>query len=481
MPSPLDLIRRPITVHRTGNRAFRASWKTTLIDEAQEGFFDDVKLPDLAYDSQQRVLYGELQDELEGPEEVSLEEILDGTARFGAVEETDETDMEPGTGYAEGVIEDYRVQPSSLVPFTPTLHSKISDVILGLGRAYITGATMSGVIPRFGKFTSLPGILRYDSPSSGTSSQINCITYGKTIHVRVGASGLIQTSSDMINWSTRTSGVGTANLNFVLFDGTRFIAVGASGWITWSSDGGSWTAFQVGSNSFNCIAYSGSYYVIAGQANGTRYCTGDPTVSGNWTLSTGGQVDTRAYRSAVAVGSRVWLAGENTIIYTDTGTGFTISLQTGGNEFRSIIAIGASTLLAVGDAGIGQRSANSGSSWSSVTTGGGANSLRAFTANTYVYLIGQSGASQVSTDSGATFVAGPAVGTTDFLRFGIADPADSTRALVVGDNGMLRLGQYGVRAVMYPSDAERTAGTGGTTPVDFAYVDQPLGVNIPIP
>ena len=66
--------------------------------------------------------------------------------------------------------------------------------------------------------------------------------------VAVGSSGTILTSSDGTSWTSRTSGT-SSGLNGVTYGKSTFVAVGSSGTILTSSDGTSWTSRTSGTSS----------------------------------------------------------------------------------------------------------------------------------------------------------------------------------------------------------------------------------------
>ena len=85
-----------------------------------------------------------------------------------------------------------------------------------------------------------PTPITWVSKTSGTTNQLNAVTYGGGLFVAVGSSGTILTSSDGITWNTQSSG--TQNeLDGIIYASGQFLAVGSNGVVLKSSDGISWT------------------------------------------------------------------------------------------------------------------------------------------------------------------------------------------------------------------------------------------------
>lgn len=94
-------------------------------------------------------------------------------------------------------------------------------------------------------------------------------------------------------------------------------------------------------------------------------------------------------------------------------------------------------------------------------------------ANGRVYAVGSNGVSLESSDNGATWQAGPPVGVTSFLRYGVTDASDPSRAIVVGDSGVTLFGQYGLRVKGYATAEDRPSNPIAQSP-KFAFADQPV-------
>ena len=90
---------------------------------------------------------------------------------------------------------------------------------------------------------------------------INSVAYGGTTFVAVGDGGLIRSSVNLANWTTRTSNI-TANLRSVAYIGGQFLAGSSSGHILSSPTGATWTSRNSGTSA--CIlgfAYGNGMFV----------------------------------------------------------------------------------------------------------------------------------------------------------------------------------------------------------------------------
>jgi len=104
----------------------------------------------------------------------------------------------------------------------------------------------------------------WTSRTSGTSNDLQGVTFANSTFVAVGYSGTILTSSDGTTWISRTSGTSN-NLNGVTDANSTFEAVGKSGTILTSSDGTSWTSRTSGtSNYLFAVTYANNTFVAGG-------------------------------------------------------------------------------------------------------------------------------------------------------------------------------------------------------------------------
>ena len=133
-------------------------------------------------------------------------------------------------------------------------------------------------------FTSVD-ILSWTSQTSGTSHNLNGVTYGIGTWVAVGNTGTIISSTDAENWTTRKN-TGN-NLNDVTFGNNVFVAVGTSGTIFRSTNGTSWSEIDITpSNDLKGIIYGKNLFVFVAEsiiyysADGITWTSSDNAVPG---------------------------------------------------------------------------------------------------------------------------------------------------------------------------------------------------------
>lgn len=115
------------------------------------------------------------------------------------------------------------------------------------------------------------------------------VAYSGSIYVVVGTTGRLYTSTDLITWTSRTSGFGSTTIQDVAYGNGLFVAVGNSGIITTSTDGITWTARTAGvsTNALQNVTYQNSLWVAVGA--GASGATGGVTTSTDgltWTKRT---------------------------------------------------------------------------------------------------------------------------------------------------------------------------------------------------
>lgn len=126
------------------------------------------------------------------------------------------------------------------------------------------------------------------------------MAYGAGVFVVVGNDGVIQTSTDGISWTSRTSGT-SSNLSKIYFVNSRFFAVGTARTVLTSTDGISWSvmAFNAGdpADFFISLTYGNGMYILAARKN-----------SGSQAI---------IYRSATAANNS-WTATTNSLAFGTT-------------------------------------------------------------------------------------------------------------------------------------------------------------------
>lgn len=133
------------------------------------------------------------------------------------------------------------IQPLPTAPFAPTNHFHDGT------RWVFYGATQIYTSVDLVNFT-----LRV-SPSS----TVNYVHFASGLYVAVGDGGLISTSTDLTNWTTRASGT-PQSLIAATYNGTKWFVVGAGGVTLSSSDASSWTL----------VTLAGAPFLYAVTANG---------------------------------------------------------------------------------------------------------------------------------------------------------------------------------------------------------------------
>ena len=228
------------------------------------------------------------------------------------------------------------------------------------------------------------------------SNSYKAITYGNNTFVAVGFNGLISTSSDGTNWTTKKVG---SDYLAITYGNNTFVAVGNSGQISTSSDGTNWTTKTVGSD-YLAITYGNNTFVAVG-SNGLISTSSDGT---NWTTQTVGsdcEAITYGNNTFVAVG----FSGQ--ISTSSDGTNWTT--KTVGSDYLAI-TYGNNTFVAVGSNGLISTSSD-GTNWTTQTVG--STNYQAITyANNMFVAVGSNGL--ISTSSDGTNWTTQTVGSTNY-------------------------------------------------------------------
>lgn len=125
--------------------------------------------------------------------------------------------------------------------------------------------------------TSTDGI-NFTSRTSGTSASLQSVAYGNNIYVVVGNNGVIRTSTNLVTWTSRNAGaLATEDINDIAFASYRFVVVATGlGNTGYSDDGITWVTgtTSAGNNGLNCVAFADDI-ILVGNTDGDIY-TSDP-------------------------------------------------------------------------------------------------------------------------------------------------------------------------------------------------------------
>lgn len=327
--------------------------------------------------------------------------------------------------------------------------------------------------------------------SAGNTAAVTLrgIAYGAGTYVRVGDAGTIETSPDLKTWTTRTSGT-TSQLNYVIYDAftARFWVVGNAGVVRSSPTGVTWTAATlpgtVSADNLAMIATNGSgAFIVANSSVGNRNMVSlDGGVT--WTvnnLGDGAQTLSVGHSGNTFITGRASSSGARVITYSSNivaGLWATTTIPGTAENISSIISDGTNWIIS-GTTGLlatcPRNVAPTAGNWTVHATGT-TQSLRVFTANGYAYAIGGPGTPLVSVDNGVTWGTGPAIGTTNFMIFGMADPAVPNRIIVVGASGTMRIGSTSLTIAAYATESDRSAKAPPIASQFLQYTDLPATV-----
>ncbi len=215
--------------------------------------------------------------------------------------------------------------------------------------------------------------------NSGTTNDLNAITYGASTFVVVGDDGTILTSTNGADWAAQSSGTAN-NLYGITYANGIFVAVGGS-IILNSADGDTWTAvttvgrnggqFPVADLILYSVTYGDGLYVAVGGggAVGPEIVTSTNGTTWNLLSSPG------ASGSAITYANGIFAAvGANALFTSTNGTNWSspVHLPLWGITFgdNQFVAVGGDSPAAPG--GVFVTSPN-GTTWSEGLAGTGAN------------------------------------------------------------------------------------------------------------
>lgn len=230
-------------------------------------------------------------------------------------------------------------------------------------------------------------------PGEAITSTVYALTYGNSLYVYAGDSGALGTSTNGINWTTRTSGT-TELIDSLIYNNNLYVYAGSGGALATSTDAINWTARTSGTSSYIItLTYGNGVYVYAG-VNGVM---GSSTDAINWTSRTSG---TSSTINALTYGNGLYVyAGNGGVVGSSTdainwtvrssGTTSTIYALTYGN---GIYVYAGAAVLATSTNAVNWTSRND------VAVGSTALEIT-YENSLYVYVGGTSGVIKSSTDS----------------------------------------------------------------------------------
>ena len=169
------------------------------------------------------------------------------------------------------------------------------------------------------------------------SKAYQAITYGDNKFVAVGDFGQISTSTDGIDWTTKSVG---AWYYAITYANNMFVAVGANGQIATSTDGTNWKKQYVESNGYYAITYGDNKFVAVGQAG--RITTSTKGI--DWTTKTVGDIQ----YNAITYGNNKFVAVGGLGQISTSPNGIDWTTQTVGSDDYYAIAYGGGLFVAVG-------------------------------------------------------------------------------------------------------------------------------------
>ena len=147
-----------------------------------------------------------------------------------------------------------------------------------------------------------------------TTGTFTSVIFANGLFVAVGVSGVCQTSTDGITWTSRTLNVSTNTMWKVVYDNSLFVATGAGGYVTRSANGLTWTAVTFTSFIGYSIAYSAplGLWCIVGSTGGIATSPDAAT----WTIRSNNAETTVTYYNVF------WQSGQ---FYIGTSAGYRTS------------------------------------------------------------------------------------------------------------------------------------------------------------
>lgn len=341
-----------------------------------------------------------------------------------------------------------------------------------------------------------PGIISYSAIPSGHTTRMNCPAFGNGVYVFVGSGGMIRTGATPETAAVVTSGT-TQDLNFVLWDSftAAFWAVGNNGTMLKSVNGVSWSAVSlpgtVAADGLTGISTNGAGIFVV--SNGSAGYRALQSLDGGatWATHAMGSTDGAGSFMSFFDGNAFFLGrnsfdGTRVLTYSSNvpgGAWVEVRIPGGGDIVMSMVRTATHRVIAGNNGFIAtcpMSSLPSAGNWT-VRASGVTSSLRLFTASGCVEAVGSSGVSLESADNGATWNPGQSTGVSSFVRYGMHDPMSTRRALIVGDGGVIRAGEYGFRVKGYASETDRVNNTPNAQSRKVTYAEQASSsVTVPV-
>ena len=281
----------------------------------------------------------------------------------------------------------------------------------------------------------------------------------------VGATGVIFTSADGMNWTGQTSPVATnlnavtgyaTNQNNAASPGLRWVAVGDGGTAVYSTDGITWTVgrpYNAGNPALRAITQLAGTYFAVGDA-GTILSSTDGS---NWTSHTATSGTTNRLNGVTHGGIYVAVGDGGTILTSSDGNTWTTQTSPVTSNLRqvaSFVSVYGTIYVAVGDAGTILTSIDGGTTWIKQTSPTGTN------------LVGI--AAQLRAVDTTTAVADPSLNFISTVQFVAVDSSGNAYTSVNGYTWSTAnpTGATGINAMVSSGFGYVIAGNAGTS----AYV-----------
>ena len=276
-----------------------------------------------------------------------------------------------------------------------------TDLITTVGRVSnaanlqdLRGATVDGTgtlvaVGTSGTIVSSTNGSTWTLRTSGTTNQLNDVSFGSSTLVAVGLGGKILTSPDGTTWTTQTSGT-TADLNGVKFANNQFVAVGSAGVTLTSPTGVTWTSRTTGTaQQFLKTAFGAGVQVSVG-FSGIIYTSADAGVT--WVSRTSGVTATLS--DVIFANGQFVVVGAGLALTSPDGVTWTRRLTT-TDPLNSVIFAGGN-YLATSGASPTYYSSPDGITWTARFTGSQAQWNDMAVTSTQVYAFGDFGVIQTA-------------------------------------------------------------------------------------